>query len=320
MQESTEGFEAFVRIVHHGSISAAARALGMPRETLGRQLARLEDRLGVRLLHRGPRRLVLTPAGQTLFARAEPLVAAAREAEAAVRALDDVPRGRLRVSVPGGTGGATIMPLVLGYMQRHPEVRVELLATNRYVDLIAESVDVALRAARTLEPSLIARRLWRSALIAVATPAYLERHGRPATLADLAGHRCIVGMAGAERPAPAWPLLDGGELPITDPWLVCNAIDAQVFAVRAGAGIGVMPRALVERALARGHLEPILPDRIGGEMAMSVVYVERAFMPPKVRAFVDHAVEWSAAQLASAIEEQVVQAFDPSAPGGHDVR
>lgn len=293
MQEATEGFEVFVHIVQAGSISAAARALSTPRETLSRQLGRLEERLGVRLVHRGPRRLVLTRAGETLFERAERLVLAAREAEAAVRQLDDTPKGLLRISVPAGGGRDLNTPMVLAFMARWPEVRVEMLATNRYVDLIAEGVDVALRAGQVREPSLIARRLWHDSVIAVATPAYLDAFGRPEGPDDLASHRCICGMGGGERPNRQWPTLDGGAVSV-EPWFACNAIEGRVRAVMQGAGIAMVLRQQAAAAIAAGHLEPVLPKLLGTEMSISLVYVERTFMPPKVRAFIDFALNWIA--------------------------
>ena len=170
MAESTEGFETFVSIVEAGSISAAARALGVPRETLSRRLLRLEERLGVWLLHRSSRQLDLSPAGEVLFGRVRPLVLAAREANEAVRALDGEPRGLLRVSVPPGGGGLAMAELARGFLTARPKVELELLATTRHVDLIGEGFDVALRAGEVTDPRLVARRLTQNRLVGVAAP------------------------------------------------------------------------------------------------------------------------------------------------------
>lgn len=291
MQEAAEGYEVFVSIVDAGSISAAARETDAPRETLSRQLARLEERLGVRLVHRGPRRLVLTPAGETLYTRARPLVVAAREAEAAVQRLDDTPRGLLRVSVPPGGGASFVAELALPFLDRHPEVRLELLATSRHVDLVAEGIDVALRAGTIRDPNLVARRLWSSQAIAVASPGYLDRRGRPASPADLPAHDCLLGMDGAERGHRAWPLFDGGEVAVSGR-MVSNDLGVLLQAALADHGIALLPAPFAVDGLTAGALEQVLPDVLGTATSMAVVYVERALMPAKVRAFVDHVVAW----------------------------
>lgn len=289
MDECTEGFEVFVRIVEHGSVSAAARALEQPRETLSRRLARLEARLGVRLLHRETRRLTLTLAGEELYRRASPLVAAAQEANAAVRRLDDEPRGLLRLSLP--PEGGLLAEMCLDFADRYPEVQLELISTARFVDLVAEQVDVALRAGTLGDPALVARRLWATDLVAVATPAYLEGWGRPASPADLADHACILGYEEGLRPERRWPLLAGGTVAVKGR-IATNNLRLRRIAIERGEGIGLMPRFLVEEALRSGQLEPLLEGQVGGSTGMAVVFVERAFMLPKVRAFVDHAVAW----------------------------
>jgi len=285
-----EDFDAFVAIVDAGSISEAARELGTPRASLSRQLARLEERLGQRLLHRNTRRMVPTPAGETLYARARGLVDAARAAVDAVRRLDDTPRGPLRVSAPP-THTPGVGTLVAKFIERYPEVKLELVTTTRHVDLAAEQVDVALRAGVVREPSLIARRLLRTDALAVASATYLEQHGPIADVSELSNHPCLRGFEGGTRPAKSWPHLDGGTVPVDGP-LVSNDIMALLGAALAGAGIAMLPRQLVQPYLDAGRLVQVLEGELGVHVSIAAVWVERQFLDPKVKAFVDFVTEW----------------------------
>jgi len=286
--DATDGFEGFVAVVEHGSISAAARAAGVPRETLSRQLARLEERLGARLVHRG-RRLTLTPAGELLHDRARPLVLAAREATAAVRDLDETPSGLLRVSVPPGAGGAFFGRICAAFVDRYPRMQLEVFATSRYVDLVSEGFDVALRAGAGTDPGLVTRTVWSSAVVAVASREYLDAHGRPASPEDLRGHECLRNMRGTQ-PNSAWPLQDGRTVSVSGR-MTSNELGVLVAAVEAHRGIAMLPRPLARAGLDAGRLEVVLPGVLGARSAMRLVFLERRLMPAKVRAFIDHTVE-----------------------------
>lgn len=289
--KQAEDFDAFVAIVDAGSVSEAARVLGVPRATLSRQLSRLETRLGARLLHRSTRRMMLTTAGEQLYGRARALVDGARAAVESVQRLDDTPRGLLRVSAPPMLT-TEMGRLFAKFMHRCPEVVVELDSGTRHVDLVAEQVDVAIRAGIVREPSLIARVLFQSELIAVASPEYLAKHGTPTTVEMLAEHRCFRGFEGGARPSLAWPLRAGGSVRVEGP-LVTNDLMTALGAVIEGLGIGVVPRALAAPDLERGRVVPVLEDTIGAAAPVSLVWVEREFIDPKVRAFAEVAVEWA---------------------------
>ncbi len=291
MGEAGEGFEVFVQVVESGSVSAAARVLGSPRETVSRQLARLEERLGVHLLHRSTRRLVPTAAGEELFARARPLVVATREAEAAMRQRDPTPRGLVRLSVPPGPVATRVGAALGRFLCRWPEVRIELTAASRHVDLAAEGYDLALRAGTVRDPSLIARRLWVASPCAVASPAYLSQRGTPDSVDALSAHDCILGMGGGDRPLRRWPLASGGEVAVDGPF-ASDSMEAQLAACREGLGIGLFPRvAGVLEDLDHGRLVELLPGQLGVEVSLSLVALERARMPVRVRAVFDHLVE-----------------------------
>lgn len=279
----------FVAVVEAGSVAKAARELGMPRETLSRQLSRIEGRLAVRLLHRTTRKLTPTDAGQELYRRAVPIVAAIEEAAAAVRQHDGVPRGTLRVSVPAGIG-SILADVIVAYQERYPQVIVQVLSTGRYVDLVAEGYDLALRAGTLRDGSLVARVLDRSRVIAVAAPAYLERHGEPTDVDQLPEHRCLAGFTPDEKPRKTWPLIAGGTVDIA-PYLICNDLFVLRAAALAGHGIACLPEGIAANALGEGSLRPVLEGQVGKQTTIHLVYPERDWLPPKTRAFLDLCIE-----------------------------
>lgn len=280
--------EGFVAIVEAGSVSAAARELGVPRATLSRQLSRLEEHLGVRLISRSTRRLVTTRAGQELYQRARQIVADTREAEQAIRAMDDVPRGLLRISAPSSPTGS-VAKLVADFLHQFPLVQVEVLAENRHVDLVGEGIDVALRGGVISDPNLIQRILLRGRHTAMASPSYLERAGTPQTLEDLQTHACLVGFAGGHRPHRRWPLRSGGTVEVNGVH-ASNDLDCLRLWCLAGLGIALVPEELLLDEVECGQLVPVLAGEVGQETALAVVYPDRAFLQPHVRAFIDFSV------------------------------
>ena len=283
---SVDRMREFLAIAEAGSISEAARGLGLPRATLSRRLSALEADLGTRLLIRRTTRLALTHAGEELRKRANRIVADAQEAWDAVRRLDETPRGLLRVSVTG----PYFLDLFIQYLCDFPEVRVEVQSTPRHVDLLAEGVDVALRVGPVRDKDLIARRLHTDRLIAVASPDYLANRGTPLKSSELTKHSCIVGVFGDWTPNAKWPLLKGGEISVSGR-LSANDIALVRKAAIDGLGIVLVASAVVAEDAQQGRLTPILLDQIGAEMPVSLVYADREFIDPKVRKFVDRAAE-----------------------------
>jgi DNA-binding transcriptional LysR family regulator len=290
---------AFVHTVDARSLSRAAVELGLPRVTVSRRLARLEERLGVRLVRRTTRRLALTDAGEELYRRARVVLGAVREAEAAVRRTDGVVRGLLRVSAPpSGRGGFN--DLFLDFLERYPEVRLEVEFAARHVDLVGSGYDVAIRASSDLDPGLIARSLARIRLLAVASPAYLARAGVPETPADLARHACLVGFADGARPVTHWPLVDGGKVRVEGA-LASNALELLLDAALRGRGIAFLPELLIQEPLRQGAIVQVLAGAVGAMSQLAVVYAEREFLPPVVRAFVNFVAARSVDLLALAV-------------------
>jgi len=297
MQEPVETAEliAFTRTVDIGSLSGAAADLKQPRATISRRLARLEQRLGVRLLHRTTRSLALTDAGEALYRHAQLVLDAIGHAEASVRRTDNTIRGELRVSVP------PVMPpsfheLVCDFALAHPDVRLQVHFTTRLVDLVRDGYDVAVRASTHLEPGLIARKLSAHRLIAVASPAYLEAHGTPQNRRDLARHRCLMGFARGENPQSHWPLARGETIHVEGAFFSNEMLMLRHAAVR-GVGIALVPQRLVEELVASGDLVQVLAGILEAESQLAVVYPERELVPPQVRAFVDAVVAWAATGL-----------------------
>jgi DNA-binding transcriptional LysR family regulator len=290
--EVTEGLEGFVEVVAQGSVTSAARSLGVPRPTLSRQLARLEDRMGVRLLHRSTRRLVLTRAGEELLPRARRIVDDARAALDAVRRHDNVPRGRLRVTVPPAHDGFLAAPLA-SFAIAYPAVSLEIEATSRVVDLVAEGFDLALRGGASAPPDHVRRMLLRTPSVAVASPAYLDRAGRPLTPEDLAAHALVLGVDATGAREAWWPLLPTGRVRVAGTF-VANDVVLRRGAAEAGLGIALVPSLTARAALATGALEVVLPGVLGQPAGLALVYPERALLLPAVRAFVDHLTAWAA--------------------------
>lgn len=282
---SSERLSEFAAVVAAGSISAAARELDLPRATLSRRISGLEAELGVRLLHRSTRRLVLTPAGEELSRRARRIVADASAAWDAVRRLDDVPRGLLRVS----TTGSVLDELFVQFVAEFPEVDLEVRETTRHVDLIGEGVDVAVRFGTVRDPNLIVRKVASGRRVVVGSPDYLRRRGHPADPAELREHDCVVDFGGDFAPRRTWPLLAGGAVEVTGP-LAGNATRLLAQAARSGLGLALLPWPLVADDVRSGALIVVLESSVGADASASLVYADREYIDPKVRVFVDRAV------------------------------
>jgi DNA-binding transcriptional LysR family regulator len=296
MREPLENVEllAFTEAVEAGSLSRAAAELGVPRATLSRRLARLEARLGARLLRRTTRSLTITDAGEALYRHARIALDAVAEAEATVRRSDATVRGNLRVALPPLVGPA-LLDLVADFAAAHPQVRLQAHASTRHVDLRRDGYDVALRASGHFEPGLVARTLARFEFVAVASPSYLAAHGIPASLRDLRQHRCLMGFARGELPETHW--IAGARKVRLEGALFSNSPPMLARAAERGLGIAVVPSLAVQAEVARGALVVVLPGVLRSEGRIAVVYLERELVPPPVRAFVD----WLIARAPAAI-------------------
>ncbi|TIN01708.1 MAG: LysR family transcriptional regulator [Mesorhizobium sp.] len=281
--------EVFVRVVEEGSFSSAARALRMTPSAVSKLIARLEARLGARLVSRSTRKLQLTPEGTAFYESGLRILAdmAAAEQEAAAGAS---PRGRLRVNSYVPFGVHRLIPLLPRFLERYPEISVDLVLTDSVIDLMAERADVAIRAGPLSESRLVARKLGQSPVVVVAAPSYLEAHGTPLTPADLDGHN-RMGF-GFVRHLDGWPFLDADGraimVPITGNALVSDGEAMRLMAL-AGAGIARLARWHIAADIAAGRLVSLLEAfNPGDEEPTHAVYVGQGrHLPARVRAFLD---------------------------------
>lgn len=283
---------AFARTVEAKSLSRAAAELGVPRATIGRRLARLEERLGTRLLRRTTRSLMVTDAGETFYRQARLVLEAVSHAQSSVRSTENVMRGYVRVSVPP-ISEDSFSAMVTSFAKRYPDVRVQVDFSTRIVDLVRDGYDVALRASAELQPGLVARTVSRHKVIAVAAPEYLEKYGTPRTVKELRDHRCVTGFARGEFPQSTWPA--GRSVVHVDSVFSSNDIQLLRDAAASGLGIAFLPLILVSDLLDSGALVQVLPGVVEAENRLAVVYPERKLMAPHVRAFIEALVAWAPA-------------------------
>ena len=282
----------FVRVVELGSFTRAADALGVSKAVVSKYVSRLEQRLGARLLHRTTRRLTLTEPGAALYRRSLGALAELAEAENEVAQLTGAPRGVLRVSAPTYFGSVTLAPVLKEFCARYPEVSLDLDLDDRFVDLVKERFDLAVRIGAMTDSSLVARRLAPCPLVVVGAPAYFARRGVPRTPADLRDHDCLT--YSISRVPNEWRFREprGRWVAVTIRGsLRCNNDFALKQAALDGLGIVMFPSFFAEREIAEGRLQPVLAGYDTGELSLNVVYASRRHPLPKARVFVDFLVE-----------------------------
>lgn len=277
----------FVEVARSQSFAQAARHLDRHVSAVSRAVAALESRLGVRLLQRTTRRVALSEAGRDYFRRCETLLAEFDGADAEVRERGTALHGTLRVSAATGSGQSLLAPLVPQFLAAHPLLTLDLQLSNRYVDLVDEGYDLAVRVGSLADSRLVARRLAPSHRLLVASPAYVERRGTVRTPQQLRQHACLVLDIGT-RPQ-RWELERGrtrAALEVAGP-LHSNNMFALLDACRAGLGVALLPEFAVAAAVRSGEFRRVLPGWASVGQAMYAVYPSARFIPAKVRAFVD---------------------------------
>lgn len=258
MPDRLSGIEVFVRAVRSGGLSAAGRDLGMSPAMAAKHLDALEQRLGVTLVHRTTRKLSLTEAGRHFLAQAEPLLAGLAEAEGEAAARTVAIDGLLRVAAPVSFGVLYIAPLVAGFTQQHPAITIELGLNDRYVDLMEEGWDVAVRVGRLADSSLVARKLAPVTMVLCGSPAYLAARGVPRTTADLVKHDCLGFTLAPSGGTKMWSFgADGAIKAPVRGSLHANNGEALIAAALAGQGLVYGPRFIAAAALKAGRLVEI---------------------------------------------------------------
>lgn len=287
----------FVAVAEAGSLSGAARRIGQPLSTVSRKISQLEDRLGARLLTRTTRRLALTDVGSRYLAASRRVLADLDEAERIAVGARAAPQGRLSITAPVVFGRLHVLPLVGDFLRAHAAVDVRLVLFDRVVDLVEEGLDLALRIGSLPDTGMIATRVGAVRRVTVASPAYLRRHGTPATPADLEAHAIVVGAA-----APMiqrWQFAVGGRtvVPAIRPRLIVSTAEAAIDAAIAGVGITRVLSYQIVAAVAARRLVRILRDFEAAPVPVSLVYQDGRLLPVTVRAFLDFAVPRLRARL-----------------------
>jgi DNA-binding transcriptional LysR family regulator len=289
---------AFTRVVEMGSFTGAAAALGLPKSSVSRAVARLEESLGVRLLQRTTRKLGLTEAGERYLAEVRGPLAHLAEASSDISDLGKEPRGLVRISIAPELGDGLVSPLLADFVRRYPKIRIDLLVTNRRVNLIEESVDLALRAGKLDDSSLVARKLAVSEFALFAAPSYLERRGQPRRLSDLTTHDCVLhrsalgilpwqlsGPRGIERVTVSGPI-------------TADDIGSVRLLTISALGIALLPDMLVGADIQRGALVRVLPGYARRGEALHLVSAPLRHVPARVTLLRDFLMREITARLA----------------------
>lgn len=282
------GLAVFARVVENGSFAAAARHFGLSPAMVSKHVQALEDGLGVRLLNRTTRQVNPTEAGRGFYERCRHILAELEEAERAAAAAQTAPRGLLRISAPVSFGAIHIAPAIADYLARYPEVMADVQLNDRYVDLIEEGIDVALRVGRLADSSLVARRLVPIRTAVCAAPAYLLRHGAPREPRDLTAHNCLLYSYSTTGEEWHFTSPDGEPIVVRVRGRL-HANNGEVLRAAALAGEGIMkaPSFAIGAEIAAGRLVPLLPDYAPREIALHALYPHSRHLSVKVRSFVD---------------------------------
>jgi len=275
---------AFAIAVERGSLTAGGRALGRSKAAISRQIADLEERLGVQLLQRTTRAIALTPAGKDFYGRCATIIETYLEAQSEVTALDAKPKGVLRVTLPLAFTVLQVSDLIPKMLERMPELRLDVMLSDRKVDLMEEGFDVAFRLGDPVDQSLVALHLGDCKLIVCGSPGYFKKHGIPAKPADLSKHECIVETN--DETNAVWMFSNGRAVKVNGRLRTNNGQVARAAAL-ADQGLAFLPSFLVHEDLKAGRLKAVLTDYLDAFYPMYAVFPQNRRSSAKVRAFVD---------------------------------
>ncbi len=291
--DSLQSVVMFVRVAEKRSFTEAASLLGLSPSGVSKAIARMEDRLGVRLLHRTTRNVNLTHDGTTLYESCRAILDALEDAENAVSNRRSTLRGKLRIQMPIGLGQRIIVPCITRFAAANPELTIDAELSDRSSDLANEGLDLAIRIGELRDTRYIARHLCNLRFITVASPRYLKQHGEPRTPEELDSHRCLVFYMPHLHRYRDWRFSHKGKTFSRTPAGVININDAQAVldTVIAGAGVANIATYVAHDAVKKGLLRVILKDYTSSGPPVSIVYLERKHMAPRVHAFIDYLKE-----------------------------
>ena len=290
MDRLTE-MEAFATVVDQGGFTDADKKMGISKSAVSKHVSSLEARLGARLLNRTTRRVSPTEIGLAYYDRARRVLSDAGEADALVASMQSAPTGLLRLSVATDFGVNHLSPILGDFLQKYPDITVNMVLNNRYVELISEGFDMAIRMGDLEDSSLRARKLTETQMRMIAAPSYFEKHGRPARLDDLNTHKLL--HYSNQASGNAWKITapSGEERQIRSAgWLSVNDGQSLLNACIAGLGIAYLPSFLYANAMEQGQVVDVMPDLPVESTGIYAVYPPGRFTQPKVRAFIDFLV------------------------------
>ncbi|WP_432474512.1 LysR family transcriptional regulator [Amphritea sp. HPY] len=285
--DQLSAMRVFVRVVQTGSFSAVGREMNSSQATISKKVAALETRLGVKLLTRSSRDHSLTEAGVEYFEKCLILLAELDEVEARVRSQVASPRGVLKITAPVAFGRLVLASLIKDFLLQFPDIRIDLSLSDRHVDLIAEGVDIAIRARKLEDSTLIAQPLFDNPMLPIASPEYLESHGTPQHPDDLKEHNCI--LYSLAREAYIWRFHQADKtfsVPVSGNFQSDNG-DTNLEVVLSGLGITQLPIWMVEEYLQTGKLIRLLSDYGTDSIPFNAIYPQNRYVPLKVRCFID---------------------------------
>ncbi|MET0283435.1 MAG: LysR family transcriptional regulator [Polyangiales bacterium] len=280
--ESLASIHAFVQAAEARSFTAAARQLGLSPSAVGKAVARLEERVGVRLLQRSTRTITLTSEGARFLERCRRILVELEAAEQELAETQDTPRGTLRVSMP--LASTLMMPALSAFMRAHPTVALELDFSDRLVDVIEEGFEAVVRAGSARDSRLMSRVLGTFRLQLVASPAYLKRAGTPRRTAELARHACLQHRYATSGKLEPWPLRTAVTLPTT---AVANTIEPLLHLAEQGHGIACLPDFALRAQLAAGTLVRVLPRQTQHQGTFRILWPSSRHLSPRLRLFID---------------------------------
>lgn len=286
--DKINAIEVFIRVVETSSFSKAATELGITQPTATKAIAATEERLGVRLLHRSTRGVTTTEVGALYYERCKAIKRAIDEAENQATVVHRGAGGLLRISTSVAFGRRMLVPLVLRYMQAHPAVQIDISFDDRYVDLVEQGMDLAIRMGQMADSNLGARYLGSNPWVMVASKPYLDRHGEPANVDELGEHTCIVysSVQGDDRWRLNPPSGAAASIPVGGPFR-SNNLSAVLAAASAGMGLAILPWYVAREAIAAGLVQVVMSDHGLPAQEMHAVYPTPKLVPQKVTQFID---------------------------------